>query len=156
LAKKADTFSDAIRNAYDEANEAQRVNLVTALPAGTNTIGAVKLNSHGSVTQTHSGVTAGSEVEVDCSGFNALIIWHQISGAPVTGGYVSLRLKTGAGGTSFPHPAQAGNSVWGLKIKRSATTSSYVSIYKGISTHVGVDLSVTDGTHSVWVLPIIL
>jgi len=143
----------------DETNQRMKVAVETlpSLPAGTNNIGdgdVLSLPVQGNVTQTHSGQTAGSEVEVDVTGYNTLIIWHVVSGAPVTGGYVSLNLKTASGGTSLTHPAPAGNSEWGLNVQTADTTSSYVEVFKGVSKIVGVNLNVTDGTHDVYVMPI--
>jgi hypothetical protein len=108
----------------------------------------------GQVTQTHSAAASGSTVEVDCYGFNSLIIWHEISGSPATGGHVTLENRHTSGSSGVAHPAPAGDGQFGANVKDADSTTSYVSIYRGVSRYVGVILAATDGTHNVRVLPV--
>lgn len=102
--------------------------------------------------RTHDAVTAGSTVEIDCHGYTALIIVHEMTGA-TTGGYVEVEFRTSPGATGVTHPAPAGNSDFGLNVKTAATATNYVSIIRGLTSRVGIKLNRTDGTHTVTVIP---
>jgi len=71
---------------------------------------------HGITTHTHENAVAGSTVEVDCLGFNSLIVWHEMTGV-TTGGHVTVECRHAQGETGITHPAAAGSSEFGLNVK---------------------------------------
>jgi hypothetical protein len=94
-----------------------------------------------------SGATAGGIRRVHADGANALLVLHKITGA-TSGGYVSLSLL--AGGVSVPHHGR------GTNIKSAATPTSYAALFEGVTDEVEVVLNVTDGTHDVVVVPLVV
>lgn len=111
------------------------------------------LEQHNQAKQTHTNATTGSTQEIDCYGYNSLIVWHEMTGV-TTGGYVTAELRHTPGTAGLSHPAPAGNSDFALNAKTAATAIGYVTIFKGVSRYVGVVLNRTDGTHNVRVQPI--
>lgn len=108
---------------------------------------------HGKIQHTHANAAAGSTVQVDCYGFNALIVWHEMTGV-TSGGYVTIENRYEQGTSGIAHPAPAGDSQYGANVKNADETDGYVSIYRGVSRYVGIVLNATDGTHDVRVLPV--
>lgn len=107
----------------------------------------------GTVNNTHVGAVASGEVEVDCYGYNSLMIIHEMTGA-TTGGFVSVKCLHTRGTTGILHPAPAGDSEFGAKVKTAALNANYVSIYRGVPRFIGVTLTRTDGTHNIRAIPI--
>lgn len=101
---------------------------------------------------THNGATAGSTKEIDCHGYNAVMIIHEITGG-ATGGFAQAELRPVKGTAGQIHPAPAAASDWGVNVKTAASLTSYVSIYRGLTSRVGIVLTVTDGTHKVTAIP---
>lgn len=91
--------------------------------------------------------------EINCHGYTALMLIHEISDDAVTGGYAKIELRPFPGVEGQPHPAEDGDSAWGLNVVSAAQTKTYVSIYRGVTSRVGVKLEVTDGKHTVIAIP---
>lgn len=108
---------------------------------------------HGKMEQTHDQVTASSTVEGDSYGFNSLIIWHKMSGT-TSGGFVAIENRFEKGETGLDHPAPTGNSEFGANVKSADEAASYMTIIRGVSRRYAIILSVTDGTHDVYIQPI--
>lgn len=103
--------------------------------------------AHGETVVVFDNATTGGTKTVYCVGANALLVLHEITGA-TSGGYVALRLK--AGGVTVPHHGK------GAGIKTSAVAASYAALFEGVTEEVEVVLNVTDGTHRVVVVPVVV
>jgi len=101
----------------------------------------------GGIRVTHDTVTNGSNVKINCTGYNALLVHHYITGA-ITGGFVSIAMSGRDDGNFIAHHGD------GYNIKAADSVDSYTSLFKGIMDYVSVNLSVTDGTHTVTIQPI--
>ena len=111
------------------------------------------MQSHGGIHRLWTGATASQERVLNLKGFNSVIIWHLIEDA-TTGGYVKVHNEFGDGESDgLPHPAPAGDSLWGLNVVDEDQTDPYVMVVRGISERVQVELSVTDGKHTVILQP---
>lgn len=111
------------------------------------------LQQQGTVKHSHVNAVAGSVVEVDCYGYNSVMIIHEMT-APTTGAFVSVKCRHTQGTAGILHPAPAGNSEFGANVKAAVLATNYVSIYRGVSRFIDVELTRTDGTHNVRAIPI--
>lgn len=111
------------------------------------------MQSHGGIHRLWVEATASDARLLNLKGFNGLIIWHLIEDA-TAGGFVKVHNQYGDGASDgLPHPAPAGDSTWGLNVVDAAQTGSYMMILCGISERVLIELSVTDGKHTVILQP---
>lgn len=108
---------------------------------------------HGTVNQTHINAAESGAVEVDCYGYNSVMVIHEMTGV-TTGAFVSVKCRHTKGTPGILHPAPAADSEFGAKVKIAALATNYVSIYRGVPRFVDVELIRTDGTHNVRAIPI--
>lgn len=112
------------------------------------------MQSHGGIHRLWTAATVSDKRLLSLKGFNAVIIWHLIEDADA-GGHVKVHNHYGDGpADGLLHPAPAGNSAWGLNVVDGDQATSYMMIVRGISERVLIELSVTDGKHTVILQPV--
>lgn len=90
-------------------------------------------------------VASGTK-EIDCSGYNALLLFHDVVSGTA---YATVRVKTDSSGFAVGHHTD------GTNIKTSNQTADYCSLFKGIARYNDIILNYAGGTHNIYAVPTI-